>query len=70
MATRTHQDFLLKAIEAQLHKEVEKGIDLAVEEFRARLRVKVGGIALSVLKQYDMSTQGDTVTIRISTKDL
>jgi len=65
MALDRRNDFFFKAIEQRLEKEFEAELDNAVEEITARLRARVGEMALAVLSHYDVVKSRDYVTIRV-----
>ena len=70
MATTTVNDaaFVTKAIQGELERYIEKGLDDAAIEFRKRLQSKVGVIALSMMDHYDISRMNDRVVITIRNK--
>jgi hypothetical protein len=58
-------EFMHRAIEAQLKKEIEVHIETAVKEVEAKLRGSIDRIALSLASEYSVSRMGSELLIRV-----
>ena len=70
MSGSTNEHIILKSLEVELQTRLLKEIDKATERIKAHLRAQVGQMALSILKQYEITNMGDTITIRVYMKEL
>ena len=57
--------FLGDTIRRELEARIEKEIDGAVEDIKKKLRERVGEIAISLLKTYEIQTMNDNLVITV-----
>ena len=62
---RNDVGFFEKAIQKEMKRHINASIEQSVMDFEKQLRKEVGRIALSIMKYYDVSRMGDTVTIKV-----